>query len=157
MRKNLLPVGNFVDEGHYTLFGPKCCWIFDNYDPYKVLLTGTCDHGNSLYRLDRSVQGCSSSLQHRPLAVSPKLNFHLATLDNLSPAKLWHHRTAHLNYQYLYNLSHRNMVKDLLQLPRVQPTCEACIFGKQHCSPIPKASQTPTTHPLQLVYLDLCG
>jgi hypothetical protein len=157
MQKNLLSVGKFVDEGHYTHFGPKRCWIFDNYDPHKVLLTGTYDYGNSLYRLDTSLQDRSSSLQRRSPTVSPKFNFHLAMLDNLSPAELWHHWIAHLNYQYLYNLFHRNMVKGLSQLPHVQPTYKACILGKQHCSPIPKASQTPTTRLLQLVYSDLCG
>jgi hypothetical protein len=49
------------------------------------------------------------------------------------------------------------MVKGLPKLPRVQPTCEACILGKQHRTPIPKTSQTPTTRPLQLVHSDLCG
>jgi hypothetical protein len=44
------------------------------------------------------------------------------------------------------------MVTGFLGLPRVQPTCEACILGKQHREPIPKASIPSPTHPLEIVH-----
>jgi hypothetical protein len=49
--KNLLSVGKFADIGMITLFGSRNCWIFNKQNPYKILLTGTRESSNSLYRL----------------------------------------------------------------------------------------------------------
>ena len=146
MCKNLLFVGKFADEVHYTLFGPRNCWIFAKNNPHRILLTGTRTHNNSLYRLNTSLQGRISS------STSP------ATIANLLQAtELWHQCTGHLNYQSLYNLSKRNMVTGLPSLPLLKSPCDPCTLGKQHRTPIPKKSETSISHTLQLVHSDLCG
>jgi hypothetical protein len=149
MKKSLLSVGKLVDDGNYTLFGPRHCWVFDGTNPNKVILTGTRSSRNGLYKLNP---------QHRVSSSPPtQLPIHLATIPDISKSELWHQRLAHLNYQYLYNLSQRQMVTGLPPLPRTQHSCEACILGKQHRTPIPIFSTTPTTRLLELIHSDLCG
>jgi transposase InsO family protein len=150
MYKNLLSVGKFADDGHYTLFGPKKCWIFAKHNPNQVILTRTRSHSNSLYRLNTSLQGRTSS----PTTANATANI-LQTAP--SPTKLWHGRTGHLNYQSLYHLSKRDMVTGLPPLPLLKTTCEPCILGKQHRTAIPKTSEIPISEILQLVHSDLCG
>jgi transposase InsO family protein len=49
------------------------------------------------------------------------------------------------------------MVTGLPALPRIQPTCEACVLGQQHHTPIPTGRYTPTSRILELIHSDLCG
>ena len=49
------------------------------------------------------------------------------------------------------------MVTGLPPLPLLQTSCEPCIMGKQHRTPIPKTSETIVSNLLQLVHSDLCG
>jgi hypothetical protein len=78
MRKNLLSVGRFADEGYLTLFSSKQCWIFDKHDSRLVILTGSRERGNHLYRLNNSSVGqrqTSSILgQHRLTQAAGTLN-----------------------------------------------------------------------------------
>ena len=150
--KNLLSVGKFADTGHYTLFGPRHCWIFahDNLD--KVILTGTRPHSNSLYRINTSLTENVKRPSHLSI---PRINIATVTLPGLT--ELWHKRLGHLNFQTLYNLSRRKLVIGLPLLKKIQPTCEACILGKQHVHAIPKHVMPYTTRPLELIHSDLCG
>ena len=150
MCKNLLSVGKFADAGHYTLFGPHKCWIFAKDNPRRVLFTGSRSHTNSLYRLNSSLQGRAAS----PPPATATAN---ALQASPTQTQLWHHRTSHLNYQSLYHLSKRDMVTGLPPLPLIQPSCAPCIMGKQHRSPIPKASKAIVSDLLQIVHSDLCG
>jgi hypothetical protein len=143
-------VGKFADEGHYTLFGPKKCWIFTKHNPNQVLLIGTRSHSNSLYRLNTSLRGRTSS----PTIANATANI-LQTAP--STTELWHGRIGHLNYQSLYHLSKLNMVTGLPPLSLLKTTCEPCILGKQHRTDIPKISKPPISEILQLVHSDLCG
>lgn len=147
--KNLLSIGKLADAGHYTLFGPKTCWVYARGNSNQVLFTGTRIHSNSLYRLNTSLTGTSCKIDH------PSLNS--ASLSPLGLTELWHKRMAHLNYQSLYNLSRQDLVTGLPLLKNIQKTCEACILGKQHIHPIPRFSLTTTSQPLELVHSDLCG
>jgi hypothetical protein len=151
MRRNLLSVGKIADDGNYTLFGPTHCWVFDKDNPANIILRGTRTQGIGLYKLH-------SPDNHRPLSLLPNEHpVNLASTPDITTSELWHRHLAHLNYQYLYNLSQRQMVKGLPPLPRLQHSCEACILGKQHRNPFPTASSTPTSRPLELIHSDLCG
>jgi hypothetical protein len=149
MKKNLLSVGKFADQGMITLFSSRNCWIFHKHSPYKVILTGTRESNNSLYRLVPPRGARHAMVSHELV--------NLIENSASNSAHLWHKRTAHLNYQSLYNLSRNDMVRGIPPLPRIQPVCESCIMGKQHRHHIPKASTTSSTRPLQLVHSDLCG
>ena len=91
MCKNLLSVGKFADEGHFTLFRPNKCWIFAKNNPHRIFLTGARSHNHSLYRLNMSLQGRPSS----PATTTATAN--LLQTDP-STTTLWHNRTGHLNY-----------------------------------------------------------
>jgi hypothetical protein len=151
MKRNLLSVSKLADDGNYTLFGPTHCWVFDKDNPANIILRGTRSQGTGLYRLH-------SPDNHRPLSsLSNELPVNLASTPNITKSELWHQRLAHLNYQYLYNLSQQQMVKGLPPLPQLQHSYEACLLGKQHRNPFPSASSTPTSRPLELIHSDLCG
>ena len=64
---------------------------------------------------------------------------------------------GHLSYKGLRILKHKNMVEGLPQIVDPSITCEACIKGNQHRTPIPKYSQWRATKKLGLVHADLCG
>ena len=150
--KNLLSVGKFADTGHYTLFGPRHCWVFAHDNLNKVILTGTRPHSNSLYRINTSLTGKIKRPSHMSI---PRINAAIVSLPGLT--ELWHKRLGHINFQSLYYLSQRNMVIGLPLLKKIQPTCEACMLGKQHIHPIPKHVLPYTTRPLELIHSDLCG
>jgi hypothetical protein len=151
MCKNLLLVGKFVDLGLYTLLGPKTCWIFKKDNLRAILLTGTREKSNSLYRLNTSLSGFTPSIQ------GLTANLAAATQQQQQTVELWHKRVGHLNNQSLYNLSKRNMVLGLPNLPLVRSTCEACVLSKHHRQPIPKVATAATSRTLELVHSDLCG
>jgi hypothetical protein len=77
MRKNLLSVGKLADDGNYTLFGPRHCWVFDKDNPSNVIFTGTRSHGNGLYRLHASPQ--ISESWRSSSSLPPVLPVHLAS------------------------------------------------------------------------------
>lgn len=51
--KNLISIGKLADEGYYTLFGSKDCWVFGNKN--EVIFTGS--KTNNLYCLNSSIHG----------------------------------------------------------------------------------------------------
>jgi hypothetical protein len=136
LRKNLLSIGKFAEEGQYALFGPRRCWVFSHRNPHHIILTGTRERTNNLYRLTSSNPGRSSSPHHsqHPVfsAAVQQTNTCHSEQDSSPEVTLWHQRTGHLNFQSLYHLSHRNMVTGMPILPLVQKTCDTCIMGKQH-------------------------
>ena len=72
--------------------------------------------------------------------------------------EMWHKRLGHMNHQAMKKLYDSNAVRgfkvngsiDLLQ-------CESCIIGKMKCSPHNAVSEVKSTHPLELLHLDICG
>jgi hypothetical protein len=123
-----------------------------------VILTGSREQRNNLYRLNSWLserrQTSSLTVQYRFTPITRTAN--LATVPAQKSIDLWHKRAIHLNYQSLYNLSHRDMVTGMPTPPREHNNCEACILGKYHCILIPKTRQTTTTRILKLVHSDLC-
>jgi hypothetical protein len=91
MTKNLLLIGKFPDEGFFTLFDPRKCWIFVKKKPLQVLFTGTRKQGNNLYRL-------SSLIRRRNYIFSSPNSENPVDATSIDPAKLWYMRTTHLNY-----------------------------------------------------------
>jgi hypothetical protein len=155
MTKNLLSVGNFAGTDMITLFGSGNCWIFNKQNPYKILLMGTRESSNNLYRLTTPSALTVSRTTRPPDELHNSANITEAASSNI--AHLWHKRTTHLNYQSLYNLSTNDMVRGLPLLPRIQPVCELCLMGKQHRHNIPKTRTSSSSRPLELVHSDLCG
>lgn len=62
-------------------------------------------------------------------------------ISNTYQSKLWHHRYGHLSYKGLHTLQYRKMVFGLPKIVASSVTCEACMKGKQHRTPIPERSQ----------------
>ncbi|KAL6138267.1 hypothetical protein ACLB2K_063550 [Fragaria x ananassa] len=78
-------------------------------------------------------------------------------VSTMEPSKLWHHRFGHLSYKGLCTMKSKNMMLGVPQVTDSGAICEACMKGKQHRTPIPKASRWRATERLQLVHADLCG
>jgi hypothetical protein len=91
MVKNLISVGKLADQGYLTLFDSKHCYVFDQNNPKRILLSGSRSHGNSLYRLHTSING-------QRLTDATLSSFNLAEETPRTIAELWHNQTAHLNY-----------------------------------------------------------
>ena len=76
--------------------------------------------------------------------------------------ELWHRRYAHLGYDNLAKLQHKQMVTgitipaDAFKTAGQDARCGPCMLGKQHRLPFP-TSETASTKPLELVHTDLCG
>lgn len=93
-------------------------------------------------------------LAESPVAIQEDKCLQISTMDQ---SKLWHHRYGHLSYKGLRTLYYKRMVNGQPQIAASVVTCDACMKGKQHRTPIKKSSQWSATERLQLVHADLCG
>ena len=71
--------------------------------------------------------------------------------------RLWHKRLGHASTGLINKLYASDLIEGL---PKIDSTtkdvCEDCARGKQHRSSKTK-KEISTSHPLELVYIDLCG
>lgn len=71
---------------------------------------------------------------------------------------LWHNRFGHLNYQSLYELSNKEVVKGFkIGTKDKIEKCRTCMVSKIHCLPFPKESASKSKDLLELVHADVCG
>jgi hypothetical protein len=92
IRKNLLSVRKFANDGHLVTFNHLRCLVLDKRDPKRIYLQAIRDPYNKLYRI----------LQRNPQHRS-QIAAHTATLTKLQPLSnsqidTWHKRIGHINY-----------------------------------------------------------
>jgi hypothetical protein len=77
--------------------------------------------------------------------------------------ELWHRRLGHAGFETLAKMAEGNLVGGVgvtaaAFRERKTVVCEPCIQGKHTRAPFPKESTSPpSTEPLQLVHMDVCG
>lgn len=147
VKTNLLSVGRFTDLGHTIIFDSHACTIFDVSHPEEIYLQAIRDPRTRLYRLSAK----PIVKQQTILSVTHKHPVSVDTID------LWHRRLAHINFQSLYHMTHRNLVNGVPSIPYLKRPCSNCVMGKLHRESFPKLRTTFTTLPLQLIHSDLCG
>ena len=177
---NLLSIGRLTDIGYTIVFETTQCIITDTYNDKAILLQGTCDPRNNLYRITSKIgQSCLSIISNvtsslsqsipatphiqtitvSPLA-APKLSAsetRPSTRPSNADIHLWHKRIGHINYQGLYHMTSKNLVAGVPAIPLIKHICSSCMLGKLPHDRIPKRRKTFTTRPLQLIHSDLCG
>ena len=73
--------------------------------------------------------------------------------------QVWHARLGHVGWNHLKHLYKKGLVAGMELLgsePQQQHVCEACLDGKMHQHPFPKAASRAQA-PFTLIYLDLMG
>jgi transposase InsO family protein len=77
--------------------------------------------------------------------------------------ELWHRRLGHAGFETLAKMAEGNLVGGVGVIAaafreRKTVVCKPCIQGKHTRAPFPKESTSPpSTEPLQLVHMDVCG
>jgi hypothetical protein len=163
LTKNLLSIGKLTDQGHVAIFNKSRCAIYHKGNPNCVILSGTRDPSNNLYRLD-PVQNFTKPLPRSILRSSTiwGLNLDQATSTfklaaTSQQARIWHKRLGHTNYQRLYHMTSKNLVAGMPPIHHVVLDCEVCLKAKQRRENIPKFSHTVASRPFELVHTDNCG
>jgi len=70
---------------------------------------------------------------------------------------IWHNRFGHLNFQHLFNLSEKEIVKGLPPIKIPKEVCREWIQCKQTRPKFQKFIPTKATEKLGIVYSDVCG
>ena len=80
-------------------------------------------------------------------------------MKNNPNMELWHCRFGHLGMNNISKLLDENMVEGMSNVKDggMSDVCEACVQGKQHCTPYPKKSFNRATELFESVHSDLCG
>jgi len=131
----LLSVPTLSKRGFSTIFQNGRCFVMKRD---TTIASGTL-HG-TLYKLDVPYE-------------APQCALLSSTLDT------WHQRLAHVDATTIRNMVDKNIVTGI-KLTRDSSqdiTCDGCILGKGHRSPIPKKSMTRSSNILQLVHSDVNG
>jgi hypothetical protein len=144
----LMSVSALNRSGNYTShFDSDTCWVMNCSS--ATILCGAISGTWNFYMVN---------LQSACIAHSPTVPTALYT--NCKPdIKTWHHCLGHINIRSIVDMAHggavEGMAVDLLCLP---PKCTHCVLGKQTQSLVPKVWEgLKASHPLERVYMDLCG
>ena len=134
---NLLSVSKATEAGKKVTFGETRGEVID--DQGEVVAAAT--KAGSLYYLN-----CEP--------MSNQIN----STSHQSNQTLWHRRFGHLGEKSLHKLKKDGLVRGLnYDVSKEIDFCEACVCGKIHRSPFPKAGHERAEEPLGLVHSDVCG
>ena len=107
------------------LFKDGACNV---YHPQKGKMEESTISANQMFIL--LVEPSSTNIEARCLQI-----------NNTDQSTICHYLYVHLSYKVLPTLEYKNMVKGLPQIVALSTTCEACMKGKQHRTPICKGGQ----------------
>ncbi len=133
----LLSVSTLSRRGVSTTFVNGRCWLKKGQ---HTVASGTLQ--GTLYNLDVAKGGQTKS--HALVS---------ATMD------VWHKRFAHVDPPSIINMVNQNITTgvDIKNSASGGFTCDGCVLGKGHRSPIPKKSSSRASQILELVHSDLNG
>jgi hypothetical protein len=63
----------------------------------------------------------------------------------------------HLHIHAPHTLAHKGLVRGMPSVEHVEEFCDGCAIGKQHRTPLPRATAFRAEKPLKLVHMELCG
>ncbi|GKB85877.1 putative ribonuclease H-like domain-containing protein [Tanacetum coccineum] len=148
LKFNLFFVSQMCDKKNSVLFIKTECLVlspdFKLFDESQVLLE--VPRQNNLYSFDlKNVV---------PLGGLTCL-IAKATIDESS---LWHRRLGHINFKIMNKLVRGNLVRGLpSKLFESDNSCVACQKGKQHKASCKTKLVSSSSHPLQMLHMDLFG
>lgn len=133
--KNLVSVSAMTGKGAEVLFENDKCYITKDE---KTMNIGHLTNSN-LYVINTEPDYANVASSKASLEV-------------------WHCRFGHINHKYVNDLSQKKMVTGMsCSKEETDQHCEACAKAKMHRVPVPKASRSKSSRPLQLIHSDVCG
>jgi hypothetical protein len=137
LHSNIVSLGQLYENGCKILIMDGVMCILDRPRKFLARITRT---GNRLYTVRLKIAS--------PVSL-------LAQKDD--PTWLWHGRYEHLLIRALHTLAHKGLVRGMPSVEHVEEFCDGCAIGKQHRTPLPRATAFRAEKPLELVHMDLCG
>lgn len=141
LTKNLMFVGHITSigpTGHIVSFDLQGFWAYPKGNPSQVMLHGTHDGPNDLYKLR-----CKAPTPSLPIYRCP-LRPHLPAFLKLSRCYGGHQHIGCVTFQLVAQalitsqLPRCQLVSGLPALIHHKAACDSCIVAKQHCAIIPK-------------------
>ena len=141
--KNLVSVGQMVEQGLQVKFNSNGCFVEDPNNRYRMVAKGK--RIGRMFTLDVEVPARNDMLYTQKNAV-------------ITDIDIWHKRIGHVNVQRLKTMQSQNVVTGLpnLQVSGMQKVCEACQLGKQARHAFPHEKHV-SKRPLELIHSDVWG
>ncbi|XP_040370263.1 uncharacterized protein LOC112183342 isoform X4 [Rosa chinensis] len=141
LHANLISVSQLTDDYEDVNFNKTRCIVTDN-------------NGKNIMGGLRSKDNCYHVRANKSVEVQTCLK--AKTSDDV--LELWHRRLGHVNFQDLLKLSHKESVRGMPFLSgKPDKMCDGCKVGKQTRASHGAINSSTTTHPLELMHMDLVG
>ncbi|CAN1304210.1 Retrovirus-related Pol polyprotein from transposon TNT 1-94 [Linum perenne] len=141
LKHNLLSISQLCGTKNKVIFEPSSCCV-QRISDGKVLCIGS--RKNNIYTINMKNQ--NAFLEHCFTAVS------------LSPETVWHRKLGHISSSRIALLQSKNLVRGLPPLKQSSNSfCDVRVRGKQTKTSFKSVKTLSTSHPLQLLHMDLFG
>jgi hypothetical protein len=116
--KNLVSVGQMIEQGLQIQFNPNGCYVEDFKDKCRLVAKGK--KVGKMFTLDVSIPKVEAAMFAQGVGV-------VANMD------IWHKHIGHVNEQRLKSMQNSKIVTALpkFKVDGMHTICEACQFGKQ--------------------------
>ena len=139
LQHNLLSISQLCDKGNKVVFDSQSCKVI-NDKSNQIILTRSRTKGN-IYIIEE----CGEN-ESRCLITKDQENY------------LWHQRMGVINFKLMKILSKNEIVKGIPKLSDEKfELCKACQFGKQIKKSFKGLKDISSSHPLELIHMDLIG
>ena len=141
--KNLVSVGQMVEQGLQVRFNAKGCFVEDFNDKCRLVAKGS--RIGRMFTLDAGIPAMNAAMYAKGKGV-------VADID------IWHKRIGHANVQRLKLMQSKGLVKGLptFKVAEFHKICEACQFGKQARQPF-SHDRDVSRNILDVVHTDVWG
>ena len=136
LKVNLLSITQICDKDFLVQFSKKGCLILN-------------EEGVQVLKGLRTTDNCYGVIP------KPSISCRSARVNLL---ELWHQWFGHANYKQVAKVSKLEVVVSLPKFGKIKKNvCGPCQLGKQTKSTHPKVNVVATSHPLELLHVDLMG
>ena len=141
--KNLVSVGQMVEQGLQVRFTSDGCYVEDLKNDCRLIAKGK--RAGRLFTLDVSLPEMDAAMFARGSGV-------------VADIEIWHKRIGHVNVQRLKNMQSKQIVDGLpkFRVDGMHKVCEACQFGKQARHAFPHEKHV-CQKALEVVHSDVWG
>lgn len=136
LKDNLLSVSKLDEAGMTIKFGDGRCLI---YRDGQIIYKAICFNG--LYTMNMVTN------EDEKLKIAKEVK----------NDELWHKRFGHLNYDTLYKMHSKNIIRGLEIQNKTHPKCEMCILGKSTRNQYKYLNRPLKNCILELIHIDLIG
>jgi hypothetical protein len=141
--KNLVSVGQMIEQGLQVRFNPDGCYVEDFKDKCRLVAKGKIV--GKMFTLDVSMPEVETIMFAQGAGI-------MADMD------IWHKRIGHVNEQQLKFMQNSDIVTGLpkFKVDGMYKICEACQFGKQTKNVFPH-DKNVSKRALDVVHSDVWG